>query len=392
MPVILISKLFPMKQFILYSIIALIAFSGCKSSKDYLSRADEDKTFFDVVKRLNKKALDEEATAALPTVYKQVQQKHLKKIETYNTYTDINKWDKIIGEYNTLQNMFDAIDNSTAASRLVNAKSYQNDINSTRQLAAEDYYQLGLEYYVSEKRDNLKTAYKNFKRADDWVNGYKDAKEKMDTAFNNSIVNVLINPVEDNSFFFNTGWGNTGYNYSNEYFQQNLVRDLGGKYAKRYPARFYTEWEARRDNIKPDWVVDLTLRNFDIPRPMVYNYTQNRSKQIEIGKDTAGRPVYQTVHATLNIQRQSLTARGQMDINITDVVTRKNITYDNFSDTYDWQQEVATYSGDSRALTSQDWQLVNNNYNQPRKEDILNELYRSIYPRVKNKISYETDW
>lgn len=381
-----------MNQFILYSFISLFAFSGCKSSKDYLSRADEDKTVFDVVKRLNKKALDEEATAALPILYKQAQERHLKKIETYSTYNDISKWDKIIGEYNILQNMFDAIDNSAAASKLVVAKSYQNDINANRELAAEDYYQFGLEYYSSENRDNLKKAYQSFKKADEWVNGYKDAKEKMDTAFNSSIVNVLIKPVEDNSFFFNTGWGNTGYNYSNEYFQQNLVRDLGGKSSKRYPARFYTEWEARRDNIQPDWVVDLTLRNFDIPRPVTYTYTQNRSKQIEIGKDTSGRPVYQTVYATLNIQRQSLTARGQMDINITEAATRKNITYDNFSDTYDWQQEVATYSGDSRALTSADWSLVNNNYNQPRKEDILNELYRSIYPRVRNKISYETDW
>ena len=380
-----------MKQFILYSIIGLVAFSGCKSTS-YLERSDEDKAVFDVVKKLNKKALDEEATAALPILYKQVQERHLKKIETYSTYTDINKWDKIIGEYNVLQNMFEAIDNSAAASKVVVAKSYQNNIDVTRQLAAEDYYLLGLEYYESGNRDNLKTAYKHFKKSDEWMNGYKDAKEKMDSAFNSSIVNVLINPVQDNSFFFNTGWGNTGYNYSNEYFQQNLVRDLGGKYAKRYPARFYTEWEARRDDVQPDWVVDLTLRNFDIPRPVVYNYTQSRSKQIEIGMDTAGKPVYQTVYATLNIQRQSLTARGQMDINITDVATRKNITYDNFSDTYDWQQEVATYSGDSRALTSSDWALVNNNYNQPRKEDILNELYRSIYPRVRNKISYETDW
>lgn len=391
MSVIQVSKLFPMKRFILYSFISVAAFSACKSTS-YLERADEDKAVFDVVKKLNKKAQDEEATAALPVLYKQVQQRHLKKIETYNAYTDIDKWDKIIGEYNILQNMFDAIDNSAAASRLVTAKSYQNEINTVRQSAAEDYYQSGLAYFDTENRDNLKKAYKLFNKSDEWVNDYRDAKEKMDTAFDRSIIKVLINPVQDNSFFFNTGWGNTGYNYSNEYFQQNLVRDLGGKSSKRYPARFYTEWEARRDNIKPDWVVDLTLRNFDIPRPANYNYTQNRSKQIEIGKDTAGRPVYQTVYATLNIQRQSLTARGQMDINITEVATRKNITYDNFSDTYDWQQEVATYSGDSRALTSQDWQLINNNYNQPRKEDILNELYRSIYPRVRNKISYETDW
>ncbi|MFT3682260.1 MAG: hypothetical protein QM791_18445 [Ferruginibacter sp.] len=380
-----------MKHLIPAGFMALVILAGCKST-DYLSRADEDKTVFDVVKKLNKKALDEQATMALPILYKQVQERHLKKIETYSTYNDISRWDKIINEYYTLQNMFDAIDNSAAASKLVNATSYQNDISAARQFAAEDYYQLANEYFTSNNRDDLKKAYDLFKRADGWVSGYKDAKEKMDTSFSNSIVNVLINPVQDNSFFYNAGWGNTGYNYSNEYFQQNLVSDLGGQSSKRYPARFYTEWDARRNNIQPDWVVDLTLRNFDIPRPVSYNYSQNRSKQIEIGKDTAGKPVYQTVYATVNINRQSLTARGQMDINITDVATRKNITYDNFYNTFDWQQETASYSGDSRALTSGDWALVNNNYNLPRKEDILNELYRSIYPQVRNKISYETDW
>jgi len=198
--------------------------------------------------------------------------------------------------------------------------------------------------------------------------------------------------VQDNSFFFNTGWGNTGYNFSNEYFQQNLTRDLGGTYASRYPAKFYTEWEARREAIKPDWVVDLVLRDIDIPRPVSYTYSSNRSKQVEAGRDSSGKAIYQTVYATINIERQSLTARGQMDVNITDVVNRKSIAYNSYSDTYNWQQEVATYSGDSRALTSSDWSLINNNYNLPRKEDILNELYRSIYPQVKNKISDEVDW
>jgi hypothetical protein len=204
----------------------------------------------------------------------------------------------------------------------------------------------------------------------------------------------VINPVQDNSFFFNTGWGNTGYNYSNEYFQQNLIRDLGGKYNTRYPARFYTEWEARRDNVTPQWVVDLTLRNLDIPRPYTNNYSRNASKRIEVGKDTSGRPVYQTVNATLQISQISFTARAQMDVNITDISTRKNISYNSYNDDYQWQEERATYTGDSRALDTNDWALINNSrYNQqPRKEDVLNELYRKIYPQVKNRISYAVDW
>jgi len=45
-------------------------------------------------------------------------------------------------------------------------------------------------------------------------------------------------------------------------------------------------------------------------------------------------------------------------------------------------------------LSAQDWELINNAgfYGQPRKEDILNELFKKLYPQVKNNISYAVDW
>ncbi len=382
-----------MKQFLLF-VTALFILASCKTSKDYLSKADEDRTLFDVVKRLNKKSSDEDAANALPHVYKAVQQKHLRKIIALQSSREITRWEKLVEEYSTLQSMYDAIINSDASARLVNAVSYETEIYDVKQKAAEEYYNEATTLLQSTYRDDIKKSYNYFKRADNWVPGFKDARAKMDAAYQNATIDVVVNPVQDNSFFFNTGWGNTGYNYSNEYFQQNLIRDLGGKYASRYPARFYTEWEARRDNVTPNWVVDLTLRNLDIPRPYTNNYSRNASKRIEIGKDTSGRPVYQTVNATLQISKMSFTARAQMDVNITDISTRKNISFNNYSDEYRWEEERATYSGDSRALDTNDWALINNSrYNQqPRKEDVLNELYRKIYPQVKNRISYAVDW
>lgn len=382
-----------MKRLLLFAT-TLFVLAGCKTSKDYLSRVDEDRTLFDVVKRLDKKSSDEDALKALPEVYKTVQEKHLRKIASLNSSKELNRWDKLVDEYSALQNMYEAIINVDAAARLVNATSYETEIYETKQNAADAYYTEAAALLQSNYRDDIKRSYNYFKKADKWVAGYKDARSKMDEAYQNATVDVLINPVQDNSFFFNTGWGNTGYNYSNEYFQQNLVRDLGGKYASRYPARFYTEWEARRDNVKPQWVVDLTLRNLDIPRPYTSNYSRSVNKRIENGKDTSGKPVYQTVYATLQISKQSFTARAQMDVNITDVTTRKNISYNSYSDDFRWEEERATYTGDSRALDSNDWALINNSrYNQqPRKEEVLNELYRKIYPQVKNRISYAVDW
>jgi hypothetical protein len=382
-----------MKQ-IFYAIALLLVFTACKTTKDYVSRSSEDRTLFDIVKTLNKHSNDEDAAKALPLVYAQVQQHHLKKINTYKNYREITRWDKIIEEYSALQKMYDAISNSGTAGNLVTAVSYQNYLYDAKQQAAEDYYQLAATLLQSDTREDAKKAYTYFKKLDKYVAGYKNARAKMDEAYEAAVINVVINPVQYNLFFFNTGWGNTGYNYSNEYFQQTLVRELGGPSSNRYPARFYTHWEARRENVQPNWVVDLTLRNMDIPYPTTYNSTRNVSKQIEAGRDTSGKIIYQTVYATLNTSRQSFTARGEMEVNITDASSRKNISYNIYRDDYTWQQQYATYTGDSRALSNSDWALVNNNRNnpQPRKEEVLNELYRKIYPQVKNRIGYEVDW
>ena len=381
-----------MKQ-IFYIAISLLVFTSCKTSKDYLSRIDDDKTLFDAVKALGKHPGDSDAIKALPLLYAHAEQRHLKKITTYSSYKELTRWDKVIDEYNILQKMYDAIGENGTAANLVNPVNYQNTIYDLKQQAAEDYYQQATVFLDKPGRSDAKTAYNYFKKAEKWVAGYKDAKQKMADAYQNAIVNIVINPVQDNSFFFNTGWGNSGYNYSNEYFQQTLIRELGGKNATRYPARFYTEWEARRDNIQPDWVISLTLRNMDIPRPSSSNYSRNASKQIETGRDTSGHVIYQTVYATLNITRQSFTARAEMEVNITEVATRKNISYRTYRDEYSWQEEHASYNGDNRALSSTDWDMINNSsFNEPRKEDVLNELYRRIYPQVKSNISYAVDW
>ncbi|MFZ1305733.1 MAG: hypothetical protein WAR80_07815 [Ferruginibacter sp.] len=380
-------------KYIFYTLISLFLFAGCKTSKDYLSRSDHDNTLFDAIKTLKKNNGDTSALNALPVLYNLAQQRNLRKINSYSSSRELGRWDKMIDAYSTLQEMYYAIIENDAASRVVTPVNYQQTITGLKQGAAADYYAAATSFLNKPGRAEAKQAYNYFKKADKLVPGYEDAKLKMEEAFEHAIVNVVINPVQDNSYFFNTGWGNYGYNYSNEYFQQTLVRELKGTNSSRYPARFYTDWEARRDHVQPDWEVNLTLRNINIPRPYTNTYSRNASQRVEVGRDTSGKIIYRTVYATVHIARQSFTANADMEINITDIVTRKNIVYNSVREDYSWQEEHATYNGDSRALSANDWALINNSYyNEPRKEDVLNELYRRIYPQVKNKITYAVDW
>lgn len=381
-------------KYIFYTLLSITFLAACgKASKDYLSRSDNDNTLFDAIKTLKKHSGDTAALNAVPALYNAAQQRNLRKINSYSTSPNIDRWDKMISAYSTLQEMHDAIVENGAASRIVTPVNYQQTIYDLKQQAAADYYDLAVSFLNKPGRSDAKTAYNYFKKADKLVPGYQDAALKMDEAYQNAIVTVVINPVQDNAYFFNTGWGNYGYNYSNEYFQQALVRDLKGINSNRYPARFYTDWEARRDNVQPDWEVTLTLRDMNIPRPQTYAYSRNASQQVEVGRDTSGKAIYKTVYASVNITRQSFTAYANMDINIKDLQTGKRIAYNSFREDYNWQEEHATYRGDSRALSANDWAIINNSYyNEPRKEDVLNELYRKLYPQVKNKITYAVDW
>jgi hypothetical protein len=377
---------------ILQILVVAILFTSCKSSKNYLQRDSEDKTLFDIVKKLNKSPNDADALNALPIVYTNVTKLHLNKVVKYSAYKELTRWDKLIDEYTSLQKIYEAISNSNAVNNLVTAVNYQNDIYNTKQTAAEDYYNTALQFMQSSTRDEIKKAYTYFKKADKLVPNYSDAKLKMKEAFDAATVNVLINPVQDNSFFFNTGWGNTGYNYSNEYFQQNLVRELGGQSSSRYPARFYTEWEARRDNVKPDWVVNLALLNLNISSPKRTTSQSSRSASVEAGRDTANRVIYETVYGTVYSSTVSIEANIEIALTITDIATRKVVASNTYRENYAWSDTEVTYGGDFRAFNGTD-NRTNTTYNvQPSKQEIVNILYKSVYPQIKNKISYAVDW
>jgi hypothetical protein len=374
------------------AITLLIVLASCSSSKDYLAHRNEDKTLYSIIKQLNKKPGDELATAALPEVYAQLQQTHVSNINNYKNSTELNRWDRINSEYQILQEMYNAIINSSAASNLVTAVSYQKQIDSTKQAAADGYYQLAMQHYYENNWMDARKAYAAFKKADSWISNYNGSRLLMDSAKDRSIVTVVINPVQDNSFFYNSGWSNNSFDVNSANFPQNLMTDLGGKNGGRYPARFYTDWLAQRDNINADWVVDLIVKNVHLPSPTVYNYTRKLSAKVEDGRDTSGKVMYKTVYATLHIQRRSFNATAQMDMRVTDGASEKNILYDTFTDSYNWQQEAATYSGDSRALGNRDWELVNNRYYQPAQQEVINELYRGLYPQVKNRIIRAVDF
>jgi hypothetical protein len=384
------SQLSIMKHLLLIVISSCLLFA-CASRKGYLDRNDADKSLQDAVRKLKKNADDANATEALPPLYKIVQQKHLNTILAYSNSKEINRWDVIIDEYQYLQNAYDAIINSTAAFALVTPQSYTANILACKDSAANEYYDNGLKYLHKSGRNNAQSAYYQFQKALQFIPQFKDAEDQMKVAFENGMINVLINPLEDNSIFNKPSWSNIFNKRSNDYFQQQLLNDLSN--SNRYAAVFFKPNEARRVNEDMDWIINTRLKNLDIPLPIT-NYTQrNVSNQIQIGTDTAGQAVYKTVNATIKTTKYSFGAFADVELSILDLSTNTNIELRNFREDYKWQQETATYFGDKRALSNSDWNIINNSQTTiPRKEEVLLELYKQIYPRLYNQVRKTLQW
>jgi hypothetical protein len=364
---------------------------SCGSKKGYLDRSNTDRALQDAVKKINKNPNDDEAKSAIPELYRLIKQKHLDRINAFSGSQIPNKWNELVAEYQHLQNAYDLIINSPSAFRLVTPESYNVRLLETKDSAAAFYYAIAQGFDQRNGRENAISAYQNYKTANGFVRGYKDINEKMQAAYNRTIINVVIYPVVDNSNYFKPGFVNFGNNYSNEYFQINLLSDLNNN--NRYPARFYNKIEAQRLNMMADWVVGFRLKNLNIPDPSVTNNSRSVNKQIQIGTDTSGRPVYNTVYATINTQKSSFVAKANMEMIISEPAANRNISSHNYNEEYKWEQETATFSGDRRALSDNDWNIINNSgLNAPRKEEILVELYKKIYPSALFNIRNAVNW
>lgn len=374
------------------SLAFIMVFASCGSSKFNIGSHAEEKNLESLLKQLEKKDAGPSLAEKAEQLYHTISENHLDKIELYQTLTAPSKYDKILNEYRALQQLNNAVQSSSVMRQRLEMPDYAAAIERIKSRGADAYYELGIQSLQQQTQQSYLRAYQAFSKAEEMIPGYKDVRQKINIAFEGSRLNIVINPVTDQTSYYNRyGTDLFSHHFNSDRIQRSLVRDLGGDYTKGAAARFYTDREAARADVPADWYIDLTWTRLDIPIPQTYTYTRNREKRIQTGTDTSGHPIYTTVNATLQITRRYFTAYGALESRITDADTRNNISLERYQAQVDWKQEYATYSGDRRALDPLDWAMVNNRTRMPDKEDILQELYYKIYPQLKNGISRVID-
>ncbi len=380
------------KSMPLFLFLFLALLSACGTSKKFKATDQADKPLFDAINELNKRPGSEKAQGDLRMLYKRSQERHEAAIEAYKLSADENRWDRILNEYGALEHIYNSMQAVPGTFSLVKPRSYLRESELTRNDAAEDFYQRAAALLANATdRNGFLQANSYFRRSGQYIPGYKDIDQRIRESYEKSIVNVVVNPIEDNTLFFlGNNWGMPDFRYRPQEFQDMLIRDLGGRSASRMPARFYSDRDIRRERIMPDWEINMRWRNIN---PVVTSPRQSNrqlSKNVQVGRDTSGKPVYQTVYATLYINETQYSIRGDVEYQISDLVNKTVLDNGIASDELTWFDRSATYTGDSRALGPDDWNLVNNRNNNElmnnSRGQVLTDLLRRIYPDLRRRI------
>ena len=113
------------------------------------------------------------------------------------------------------------------------------------------------------------------------------------------------------------------------------------------------------------------------------------SKKIVV-KETVYKPdsvvkEYAKVYADITTTRRTLVSNALLQVNVSNA-NGQWLWNDNFYGNHNWTTEFASYTGDARALSESDQQLINRRQDYPPSE---NEIIQSMLSQINNDALYK---
>lgn len=362
---------------------SILIFYGCKTASKHYESGNYDEAVELAVKKIQKKKDDAEFKSLLQHAYHYAVQDHEKKIRNYSAGPGELKWEWIYAEYSALQKLSDVINRTPEARELIQPPDYSSYMDTYAEKAAATRLDRGMYWMNRQDKQGYRNAYHEFNAALRYRPEDIEIRNIRDEAYENAVVNVVITPVENSFFRYSSN-----NNHAMRDLENSLLRSLrsqGNQFS-----RFLTEWEARSRNIRPDQFIDFRFTSFNIGRTRDENSSREVSKDVVV-KETVYRPdsvvrEYKKVFARITTTRRSMNSTGTLNIQVRDDRGFR-IWSDNFRSGYNWNTEFSTYTGDERALSETDKQLVSKHPDPaPHEEQILQYLVNNLSSEMNQRL------
>jgi hypothetical protein len=370
----------------LYTLVILLTGTiliSCKSASKLYDKGNYDEAVAVAAKKLQKKPGDAELQGIIKAAYQNAVSVHESNIRSHSNSSNELKWEWIYNEYAALQNLYNLTRDNMEIARIVHPIDYSSYLETYGTRAADTRLERGDDWFADNNRQSYKKAYYEYKAAARFKPADLTITRKIQDAYDAAVVNVVV--LSMNNDFNRYSSYNSNTTYANRDLDNEVLRNLRYNTGSDF-VRFYSEWEARSQDVRADQFIDMRFRNFNMGRSHDNNSIREVSKRIVV-KETVYRPdsivyEYKDVKARITTTKRTMLSEGFLEINVRDQDGRW-LWSDNLRGEHNWYTEFSTYTGDERALSDADKQLVNR---RPGNAPYQDEIFRTIINNIDNDV------
>ncbi len=351
-----------MQRLILFFLAAFII-DSCSSGKSALKKGDYYDAVLESIHRLRGSPDNKKAKQVLEQGYPLAIEYIETSIQNGITAEDPKKWRNAVKGYEQINYINDQIKTSLGAMKVIQKPVTRfNELAAAKKKAADESYEEGITELMKNTRENSKQAYYDFKDANSFEPGYRESIEMMTQAEFNATLRVAYEEINASRI-----------NYGS---LQPVVNSLQRLFLSFKPV-------AQKDTVPPQQYLRIIYNGYQgSGSPAMTSSSENLSRQIKTGEkkgaDGKVQDIMETVTAKITYYRRYKNTSSNAAFTITDVATNAVLQDEHVVGNANWQYDWATYSGDARALNSNQVNLTKRKEAFPNEQELFNQSMRNL--------------
>lgn len=376
------------KLYLITGLLGTLFLLSCKTAKKMYEKGNYDEAVELAAKKLQKDPDDPKLRSIITEAYRFAEADHQATIRSFAESSNELKWEWIYNEYAALQKMYDAIYRVPEIYRLLAPADHSESLATYAERAGQVRFDRGIYFMEQGDKASYKKAYRELDAALKFRPGHRDILLLRDEAYEMAVTNVIIHPL-----LHYGGPVFSSYNPGGFDLDDQLVRQLQFGSGNEF-TRFFSSWDARAQQVRPDLQIELSLSRLDIGRPREIRNTRRVTNRVLV-KETVYRPdsiirEYANVSADIISTRRTIQSEALLDISVFSE-SGGLIWNERIPASRSWSTETVHFTGDERALSSEDRQRVKAVGDPPPHERditraLLDEVAGNAVYRVRNFI------
>ena len=375
------------KLYLLAGLLSSFFLLSCKTAKKMYEKGNYDEAVELAAKKLQKDPDDPKLRSIITEAYRFAEADHQAAIRSHAQSNNELKWEWIYNEYAALQKMYEAIYRVPAIYRLLSPSDHSESLATYAERAGQVRFDRGLYFMEQDDKASYRKAYREFETALRFRPGHRDILLQKEQAWELAVTNVIVHPM-----LYYGGPVFSSHNPGGLDLDDQLVRQL--QFSGNEFTRFFSAWDARAQQVRPDLEIELTLSRLDIGRPREIRNSRRVTNRVLV-KETVYRPdsivrEYANVTADIITTRRTLHSEALLELNVY-AAGGGLIWNERIPASRNWSTESVHFTGDERALSSEDRQRVKQAGDPPPHErditrSLLDEVADNAVSRVRNFI------